>query len=107
MTSKKIDVLNYIDLFVMIGLKFFIILPLLHDPFIAKDKTKHFGASYIAVQAVYQTSQSTEKAIVASALLGIGKEFYDLKVKKTTFSFKDLLWDALGIASGILVVKYF
>ncbi len=88
-------------------LKFLIIIPLLYDPFIARDKTKHFGASYIMAQATYERTRSAEKAALSTLLIGIAKELYDLKVKKTKFSFKDLFWDTAGTAAGIIVSHYF
>ncbi len=88
-------------------IKLFIILPLLYDPFFGKDKTKHFGASYIMGQVLYEKTHSIKRSIAITAAIGISKEIYDLKVKKTKFSFKDLFWDIVGATSGVLIEDYF
>lgn len=87
--------------------KLLIILPLLYDPFLGKDKTKHFGASYIIAQITYEKTHSITKSAIAFTLIGISKEIYDLKIKNTEFSFKDLFWDITGGTAGILVLRYF
>ncbi len=87
--------------------KILILLPLLYDPFIGRDKTKHFGASYIIAQATYQKTRSINKAILFTGMIGVAKELYDLKIKKTKFSFKDLFWDVTGLSAGVIVSKYF
>jgi uncharacterized protein YfiM (DUF2279 family) len=35
--------------------------------------------------------------------LSVGKEVYDKRVKKTFFSFKDLVYDLAGVALGLLL----
>ena len=87
--------------------KILILIPLLYDPFIGRDKTKHFGASYIIAQVTYQKTRNIKKAIFFTGLIGVAKELYDLKVKKTKFSLKDLFWDTAGLSTGIIVSKYF
>ncbi len=88
-------------------LKVLLILPLLYDPFIGKDKTKHFGTSCIIAEVAYIKTNDTKKAFLFTAALGVAKEIYDLKVKKTKFSKKDLFWDILGATTGIMLEKYF
>ena len=47
-------------------------------------------------------------AIVIAALCGIGKEVYDIFVKKSKIglSLRDLLMDSIGILLGVLVSLY-
>lgn len=87
--------------------KLIIVVPLLYDPFFGKDKTKHFGASYIIGQIAYENTHSVKKSVAIFTLIGVSKELYDLKIKKTKFSFKDLFWDVVGGSSGILIERYF
>ena len=47
-------------------------------------------------------------AIIIAALCGIGKEVYDIFVKKSKIglSLRDLLMDSIGILLGVLVALY-
>ncbi len=89
------------------SIKILLILPLLYDPFVGKDKTKHFGASCIIAQATYIKTHSVAKTIFLSTSIGVAKEIYDLKIKKTKFSTKDLLWDFAGTLTGIFIQRYY
>lgn len=88
-------------------LKVLLILPLLYDPFIGKDKTKHFGASCIIAQVAYTKTQSVFKTLILTTSIGVMKEVYDLKIKKTKFSTKDLFWDIAGLTAGLMIEKYY
>lgn len=81
------------------------------DPWFSEDKILHFyfsaslaGLVYhlTADQANQEAGPSRIIAISVTSLVGVGKEIFDRQQKKV-FSWKDLAWDALGIATGCLV----
>uniref|UniRef100_A0A7C4TGI9 DUF2279 domain-containing protein n=1 Tax=candidate division WOR-3 bacterium TaxID=2052148 RepID=A0A7C4TGI9_UNCW3 len=78
------------------------------DAWFAQDKLLHFSVSASIVGLSYHTlvcrlkrdeNQGMVYSISFTALIGLGKELYDKK-KKRHFSFKDLLWDGIGITAG-------
>lgn len=82
-----------------------------HDPWFAKDKFLHFSVSaampgflhYLGyVQCDMNERTSAIGAVSVSALIGIAKECYDRR-KKNHFSWRDLLWDGLGLTIGYFV----
>lgn len=89
------------------SIKVLLILPLLYDPFVGKDKAKHFGASCIIAQVTYIKTHSVTKTILLSTSIGIVKEIYDLKIKKTKFSTKDLFWDFTGTLTGVFIQRHY
>ncbi len=81
----------------------------IEDRWFGEDKLKHciisagmsiwlFQFFYYQKNFGYPSSES--KAIYITAGFGLGKEVFDLKGKKTMFSFKDLTWDIIGISIG-------
>ncbi len=81
------------------------------DPWFSEDKILHFYFSASLAGLVYHltTDQANQEAgpsriiaISVTSLVGVGKEIFDRQQKKV-FSWKDLAWDALGIATGCLV----
>ncbi len=89
------------------SIKILLLLPLLYDPFIGKDKTKHFGVSCIIAEVTYTRTESVGKTLILNTAIGVAKEIYDLKIKKTKFSTKDLFWDVAGTTAGIVLAKYY
>jgi len=86
----------------------------LHDPWFSTDKVLHFSASAAITGLTYHfyvnrlnrpEDRGKVYAVSLTALVGIGKELYD-KNKKGYFSWKDLLWDGLGLAVGYFVFVY-
>jgi putative lipoprotein len=81
------------------------------DAWFGYDKALHFGvaagfsagASMIAKQQ-YQASDSEAYAVGISVALSAGaaKEWYDVQVKQSFWSWKDFFWDMLGGLVGSL-----
>ena len=82
------------------------------DKWLGWDKFGHFfisgflaGGSY----SVYHDNFNNDRqsSIYFSSLLtlslGVGKEVADMKKPKNIFSFKDLIFDILGISAGLLI----
>ncbi len=80
------------------------------DPWLAKDKYLHFGVSAVLAGGVYglgvASSDRRDLSLAAAAGIGLGvgiaKELLDLTGSGTP-SWKDLTWDAAGVAAGMLV----
>ncbi len=74
-----------------------------HDSWVAKDKALHFSISFIAYsgfEALFKgrgVQEPENKAIYLTIGLGIAKEIYDKFVKKTYFSWRDLISDIAGL----------
>jgi uncharacterized protein YfiM (DUF2279 family) len=73
------------------------------DPWWGKDKCRHFATAYILTRSVHQAG--VKKHYSAGIVLGlsISKEVYDKKIKKSIFSFKDLVYDIAGVTLGLLL----
>jgi len=68
------------------------------DPWWGEDKALHFAVSYTAYNAFSLIRGEGEGGSAALALsLGVLKELYDWKIKGSSFSYRDLLYDAGGI----------
>ena len=81
------------------------------DAWFSTDKFMHFGVSaaipgltYYAYVYRLEQDQTQGKIISISltGLIGLGKEIYDKKTKGH-FSWKDLVWDALGLTAGYFI----
>jgi uncharacterized protein YfiM (DUF2279 family) len=86
----------------------------LEDPWFSADKILHFSASAAITGLTYHfyvnrlnrpEDRGKVYSVSLTALVSIGKELYDTK-KKGCFSWKDLLWDGLGLAAGYFVFVY-
>ena len=82
------------------------------DPWFAEDKFAHFALSLTLTGASYhlircRLNQSDPRATVYSLGFsfgcGLGKEIWDSTRPKNHFSYKDLLYDVLGIGAGYLL----
>ena len=80
------------------------------DDWLGSDKAKHFAASALiggGVTAIAGQEMDSGDAAgigMATALgAGVGKEIYDVRVKKTCASWKDLAWDCLGASVGVTI----
>ncbi len=77
------------------------------------DKLKHFFASMAlgaagagwARQRGVGTCRAAGIGIRFSLLFGVGKEVYDLRVKRTGFGWGDLFWDAIGATAGSMLIS--
>jgi uncharacterized protein YfiM (DUF2279 family) len=82
------------------------------DAWLGEDKVRHFAASYAVVAFGYGggraaglgTDAALAGAIVMSAAAGIWKEFHD-RATHGLFSYRDLVWDAAGILTGVVLVR--
>lgn len=80
------------------------------DPWFARDKALHFGATFVLSTGAYGvTAAFTERApprliIGAGVALtaGVAKEIVDLAGPGDA-SWKDFTWDVIGTASGLVV----
>jgi putative lipoprotein len=80
------------------------------DPWFGRDKALHFGASSLIACGGYGAStlltEKTSFRVAAGASLalsaGIAKEVYD-KYSGGDASFRDLTWDAVGTATGLVL----
>jgi len=84
-----------------------------NDSWFGRDKAEHFlaaglisgAATVIADKRGMDKDESFYFAFGITLSLGAGKEAYDLKVRKTGWSWKDLAWDTLGALAGYGVVQ--
>jgi putative lipoprotein len=82
------------------------------DPWFSRDKAKHFfmsafiqSASFSALRATgAHKGASLVGATAVSLSIGVGKELYDRRFGGDP-SFKDLTWDAAGIAAASLLLR--
>ena len=74
------------------------------DAWLGADKFKHAAMSYAVTSFAFAGTDNDAAAIAAGAAAGILKEIYDKK-QTQRFSFRDLLWDAVGIALGYAVFR--
>jgi putative lipoprotein len=80
------------------------------DPWFGRDKALHFGATFTLASGGYAgTALLTERPAVRAAAgaglglgAGIAKEVYD-RYAGGDPSWRDLTWDAMGTATGVLV----
>ena len=83
------------------------------DKWWGKDKAKHFLVSAFLAGACYkiyhnQWHNKKEHSLYFSTgftlSLGLGKEIYDDARPQNKFSYKDLIYDLLGVGVGLLIV---
>ncbi|MGQ0561338.1 MAG: hypothetical protein ACT443_05635 [Gemmatimonadota bacterium] len=74
------------------------------DAFFGADKFQHAGMSYAVTSFAFAGTRNEAAAIATGAAAGILKEFYD-RAQGRPFSALDLVWDAIGIALGFVMVK--
>ena len=82
------------------------------DPWWGEDKAQHFAVCGLAGAATALAAKQNDLSdgrtfllgVGVSVGLGVGKETYDARIKRTYFSGKDLVWDLIGGAIGSLVV---
>jgi putative lipoprotein len=80
------------------------------DEWFAKDKAKHFSASFLIGTLTYSIARAGEAdkddaSIIGfsfSSTCGIAKEIND-EVKHNDWSYKDLIWDFIGGGVGVSV----
>lgn len=80
---------------------------------IEADKRKHFfvsaalGAAGAATARQHgaERCEAARSGIVFTLVIGAGKEYYDLRIKRTHWSWGDLFWDLAGGTVGSLLVS--
>lgn len=110
--------------FLLIVISFLIVSPILLqadlqnkepiDSWVGKDKLAHLTAStflycwqYEILDKPFQVDHNDAKvwALNLSLLWGVGKELYDMSQEDNFFSYKDLIFDALGCITGMIIVN--
>lgn len=85
------------------------------DKWLGWDKAGHFLISgFLAGSAysIYHQSFDNDKessiyfASIFTLSLGVGKELSDMRKPKDKFSYKDLIYDILGISAGLFIVSH-
>ncbi len=82
------------------------------DAWFAEDKLRHFFLSFAVTGMAFGTIRTTGLdgapalllAGAAAGAAGLWKEFYDRSIGRP-FSRKDLVWDGLGIAAGLILAS--
>ena len=82
------------------------------DHWFGRDKLYHFTASgvigagmtAVAENNRYCDSEAPVIGITVAVGVGAGKEWYDVKIKETYWSWKDMVWDVIGGAAGSYAV---
>lgn len=80
------------------------------DSWLGPDKAKHFAAGFVlgAGGALAARDLEPEEAAAVgwstAMAAGFGKETYDLRVKGTCWSWRDVFWDFLGASLGASAV---
>lgn len=85
--------------------------PVAPDRWLAEDKLRHFflsfaatGIGYGAARTALERDTARPAAVGAALASGLWKEWRDRRAGGP-FSAKDLVWDALGVALGALLVS--
>jgi uncharacterized protein YfiM (DUF2279 family) len=81
------------------------------DAWFGQDKLKHafmstavVGFASAGARTVgLNTSESFVIGVSAGALAGLWKEWHDRRIGRP-FSYRDLVWDAIGITAGAIIV---
>ena len=81
------------------------------DSWLGPDKASHFAATALIGGGVTllldnETESAASIGWSAAVTTGIAKEVYDLRVKQTCFSWKDLVWDVIGASVGVTVASW-
>lgn len=84
------------------------------DKWLAWDKAGHFlisgfiaGSSYSIYHRSFDNDRnsSTYFASILTLSLGVGKELSDMRKPRDKFSYKDIIFDVLGISAGIAIAS--
>jgi len=83
------------------------------DSWRGNDKFKHFAAASVIgagataiASSEYDSGDAAVIGMSTAMAAGLGKEWYDLRVKNTCFSWKDLAWDFLGASVGVSLAAW-
>lgn len=81
------------------------------DKWFAEDKYKHFLvttaiSAAIASAARHNGNENCDAALIGFSVtltIGAGKEIYDKRKRGTFYSYRDMVWDTAGSATGSLL----
>jgi uncharacterized protein YfiM (DUF2279 family) len=84
-----------------------------HDSFLGLDKPKHFLISFFIESSSFAAIQAAgadrRRAMTGASLItsgfAVGREIHD-RSEKGLFSIGDLLWDALGAGTAIVMLRH-
>lgn len=81
------------------------------DLWLGQDKARHFTAAAVigggvTLLADDETDSAAAIGWSTAVATGVAKEVYDLRVKKTCFSWKDLAWDIAGASVGVSIAAW-
>ncbi len=81
------------------------------DSWLGQDKARHFAATAligggVTLLADDETDSAAAIGWSTAVATGVAKEVYDLRVKKTCFSWKDLAWDIIGASVGVSIAAW-
>ena len=84
------------------------------DPWFGRDKLYHFavsaaiggGATQAAHEQDWNDVDAGAGAIGLAFVIGAGKEAHDKNVKRTYWSWKDMVWNVLGALAGAAAVSW-
>jgi putative lipoprotein len=85
----------------------------IRDTWFGEDKLYHFLTASVIGAAATKVAVNNQAApcdamfigISATLVIGTGKEWYDMRVKKTLFSWKDMAWNLAGSSVGSFAVS--
>ena len=105
--NKLFLLLLFLMLFLISGLS-------AQSPWTGKDKAMHLiGSTYLVYWNYHlnrevlnqQHTNSMFLAVSLTSFTGTGKEITDRYVKKTKFSWQDMVYNAAGIAVGVILIE--
>jgi len=84
------------------------------DSWFGADKIKHFFMSAFIESITFsalQAARVNHRAALGSAIgvtmaVGVGREIHDKRTPGNIFSVRDLTWDAVGAASGAVMLSH-
>ena len=85
------------------------------DKWLGWDKAEHFlisgflaGSSYSIYHKSFDNDNKSSIyfASIFSLSIGVGKEISDMRTPKDKFSYKDLIFDILGISAGLFIASH-
>lgn len=81
------------------------------DQWVANDKYVHFLTSAAISAGIAKAARENDHEACEAALIGFGitmsigaaKESYDKRIKKTLYSYRDMVWNMAGSTVGSLL----
>lgn len=88
--------------------------PIKHNnPWFGKDKAVHFAVSTALAAGLTAAAKEHDRTNCDAALVGFsvslaigaGKESYDKRIKKTRYSYRDMVWNMAGATVGSVLAS--